>query len=145
MTIFPTILVLNGLLQYQPAISPLLPTPLTLLIHDLREDGFRVVEDTHFVTLHSNEEPVIVVGHSQGGGAALRYAERMKREAKFNPLVITFDAAPNYRCPTRCINFMSRQYPPVPGASNINSNSKCSRGMNRMRIATPRSRASDRV
>jgi pimeloyl-ACP methyl ester carboxylesterase len=81
MTIFPTILVLNGLLQYQPA---------------------------------------IVVGHSQGGGAALRYAERMKREAKFNPLVITFDAAPNYRCPTRCINFMSRQYPPVPGASNIN-------------------------
>jgi pimeloyl-ACP methyl ester carboxylesterase len=116
--IFPTILIINGLLQYQTT-----PTPTTMLANDLREMGFRVVEDTHFLARHADEEPVIVIGHSQGGGTALQFAWRMRREAKYNPLVITFDAAPVMRCPTRCINFQSRDYKamPVPGAQNIDA------------------------
>lgn len=118
----PTILILNGLLQYQTAI-PLAPTPTTLLANDLRELGFRVVVDTHFVWSHGDEEPIVVMGHSRGGGAALRFAARMKAEAKFQPLVITFDAVPAYRCPTRCINFQSKEYRllAVPGATNIDA------------------------
>jgi pimeloyl-ACP methyl ester carboxylesterase len=113
----PTVLVLNGILM-MPAV---MPTPLSVLVNELRADGFRVIEDSHFVWMHGDEEPVIVIGHSQGGGTALRYAARMKREAKYNPLVITFDAVPTYRCPTRCINFQTKGYRllPVPGAQNI--------------------------
>ena len=118
----PTILILNGLLQYQTAI-PLAPTPTTLLVNDLREMGFRVVEDTHFVWSHGDEEPVVVMGHSRGGGSALRFAERMKKEAKYQPLVITFDAVPVMKCPTKCINFQSKEYKllPIPGAQNIDA------------------------
>jgi pimeloyl-ACP methyl ester carboxylesterase len=119
-----TILVLNGLLQYQTMLPVPMPTPTSLLVNDLREMGFRVIVDTHLVWSHSDEEPVIVMGHSRGGGAALRYAERMKKEAKFNPLVITFDAVPPYKCPvSRCINFQSKEYKllPVPGAQNIDA------------------------
>lgn len=117
----PTILIINGLLQYQTAVG--LPTPTTPLANDLRELGFRVVIDTHFV-LHGDEEPVAVIGHSRGGGAALRFAERMKREAKYNPLVITFDAVPVMRCPVaRCVNFQSKEYRllAIPGAQNIDA------------------------
>lgn len=119
----PTILVLNGLLQYQTMLPVPMPTPTMLLINDLRAAGFRVIEDTHLVWSHSDEEPVIIIGHSRGGGAALRYAERMKKEAKFNPLVITFDAVPPYKCPTKCVNFQSKEYKllPVPGAQNIDA------------------------
>jgi pimeloyl-ACP methyl ester carboxylesterase len=119
----PTILVLNGLLQYQTMLPVPMPTPTRMLINDLKEQGFRVIEDTHFVFSHSDEEPVIVMGHSRGGGAALRFAERMKAEAKYQPLVITFDAVPTYRCPTKCINFQSKEYKllPVPGAQNIDA------------------------
>jgi pimeloyl-ACP methyl ester carboxylesterase len=117
MMTLPTILVLNGILM-MPA---LMPTPLSLLVNELRADGFRVIEDSHFVWAHADEEPVIIIGHSQGGGTALRYAARLKREAKYQPLVITFDAVPTYRCPTRCINFQTSGYKamPVPGAQNI--------------------------
>lgn len=118
---FPTILVINGLLQYQTLISA--PTPTSLVVSDLREIGFRVVEDTHFLSLHNDEEPVVVIGHSQGGGTALRFALRMKKEAKYNPLVITFDAVPVMRCPTKCINFQSNDYKalPIPGAQNLDA------------------------
>lgn len=120
----PTILVLNGLLQYQTMLPVPMPTPTKLLISDLREAGFRVVEDTHFVFSASDEEPVVVMGHSRGGGAALRFAERMKKEAKYQPLVITFDAVPIMKCPTRCINFQSTEYKllKIPGADNIDAN-----------------------
>jgi len=119
----PTILVLNGLLQYQTMLPVPLPTPTKLLINDLREIGFRVVEDTHFIFSASDEEPVVVIGHSRGGGAALRFAARMKQEVKYNPLVITFDAVPVMHCPTRCVNFQSKEYRllPVPGAQNIDA------------------------
>lgn len=119
----PTILILNGLLQYQTAI-PLAPTPTTLLVQDLKEMGFRVITDTHFVWSHGDEEPVVVMGHSRGGGSALRFAERMKKEARYEPLVITFDAVPTMRCPTRCVNFQSTEYKllKVPGADNVDAN-----------------------
>jgi pimeloyl-ACP methyl ester carboxylesterase len=119
----PTILILNGLLQYQTAI-PLAPTPTTLLVQDLKEMGFRVIADTHFVWAHGDEEPVVVMGHSRGGGAALRFAERQKAHAKYEPLVITFDAVPTMKCPTRCVNFQSTEYKllKVPGADNIDAN-----------------------
>jgi pimeloyl-ACP methyl ester carboxylesterase len=117
----PTILILNGLLQYQTAVG--LPSPTTLLVQDLQALGFRVVTDTHLVWAHGDEDPVVVMGHSRGGGAALRFAARMKAEAKFQPLVITFDAVPAYRCPTRCINFQSAEYRllKVPGAQNLDA------------------------
>jgi pimeloyl-ACP methyl ester carboxylesterase len=117
MPTLPTILVLNGILM----MPMLLPTPLRLLISDLRDMGFRVVEDTHFMMSYTDEEPVVIIGHSRGGGTALQYAAKLKREAKFQPLVITFDAVPPYRCPTHCINFQTREYKsiPVPGAQNI--------------------------
>lgn len=121
----PTILVLNGLLQYQTMLPVPMPTPTKPLINDLREMGFRVIEDTHLIWSHGDEEPVVVMGHSRGGGAALRFAERMKREAKFQPLVITFDAVPVMRCPVqRCINFQSTEYKllKIPGADNIDAN-----------------------
>jgi len=119
----PTILIINGLLQYQTLLPVPMPTPTTLLANDLREMGFRVVVDTHLVWSHGDEEPVVVMGHSRGGGSALRFAERMKREAKYNPLVITFDAVPIIRCPTRCVNFQSTEYRllKVPGADNVSA------------------------
>jgi pimeloyl-ACP methyl ester carboxylesterase len=119
----PTILVLNGLLQYQTMLGVPMVTPTSLLVNDLRELGFRVVEDTHLVWAHGDEEPVVVIGHSRGGGSALRFAARMKAEAKFQPLVITFDAVPTLKCPTRCINFQSKEYKllAVPGAQNIDA------------------------
>ena len=120
----PTILVLNGLFQYQTMLPVPMPTPTKLLVMDLREQGFRVIEDTHFALAITDEEPVVIIGHSRGGGAALQFAMRMKREVKFNPLVITFDAVPPYKCPTKCINFQSKEYKllPVPGAQNIDAN-----------------------
>lgn len=120
----PTILIINGLLQYQTLLPVPMPTPTTLLANDLRELGFRVVVDTHLVWQHGDEEPVVVMGHSRGGGSALRFAERMKKEAKYQPLVITFDAVPTMRCPVaRCVNFQSKEYKllSVPGAQNIDA------------------------
>jgi pimeloyl-ACP methyl ester carboxylesterase len=118
-----TILVLNGLLQYQTMLPVPMPTPTSMLVNDLRAAGFRVIEDTHLLWAHGDEEPVIVIGHSRGGGAALRFAERMKKETKYNPLVITFDAVPVMRCPTKCVNFQSKEYKllPIPGAQNIDA------------------------
>lgn len=115
----PTILLLNGLLQYQPAIL----TPLGMGMFGLRpmleEMGFRVITDTHLALRSTEEEPVAVIGHSAGGGAALKFAEGQVRNARFHPIVITFDAVPPYKCPTRCFNFKSAAYWPVPGATNI--------------------------
>jgi pimeloyl-ACP methyl ester carboxylesterase len=120
----PTILVINGLLQYQTMLPVPMPTPTSLLVNDLRAQGFRVVEDTHLVWSHGDEEPVIVMGHSRGGGAALRFAERQKKAAKYEPMVITFDAVPVMKCPVaRCVNFQSKEYRllSIPGAQNIDA------------------------
>lgn len=119
----PTILVINGLLQYQTLLPVPMPTPTSLLVNDLREMGFRVVVDTHLVWQHGDEEPVAVIGHSRGGGAALRYGQRMKELAKYQPLIVTFDAVPVMRCPTRCVNFQSVEYKllKIPGAQNIDA------------------------
>jgi pimeloyl-ACP methyl ester carboxylesterase len=120
----PTILIINGLLQYQTMLPVPMPTPTSGIVSDLREIGFRVIEDTHLLWAHNDEEPVVVIGHSRGGATALRFAEKQKREVKYNPMVITFDAAPPMRCPVaRCINFQSKEYRllPVPGAQNIDA------------------------
>jgi pimeloyl-ACP methyl ester carboxylesterase len=119
----PTILIINGLLQYQTLLPVPMPTPTSLLANDLREMGFRIVIDTHFVFSASDEEPVAIIGHSRGGGAALRFGLRQKELTKYNPLIVTFDAVPVMRCPTRCVNFQSAEYRllKIPGAQNIDA------------------------
>ena len=114
----PTAVLLNGLAMYQPNSM----TPLAPLADDLREQGWRVIMDTHFMMRADDEEPVVIIGHSMGGGKALEFAARQKERALFEPTVITLDAAPAWRCPVKtCINLKTPLYPPVAGARNIDA------------------------
>ena len=114
----PTAVLLNGLAMYQPNSM----TPLAPLADDLRRQGWRVIMDTHFMMRADDEEPVVIIGHSAGGGKALEFAARQKERTLFEPTVITLDAAPAWRCPVKtCINLKTRFYPPVAGATNIDA------------------------
>ena len=107
----PTAVLLNGLAMYQPNSM----TPLAPLADDLREQGWRVIMDTHFMMRADDEEPVVIIGHSMGGGKALEFAARQKERALFEPTVITLDAAPAWRCPVKtCINLKTPLYPLLP-------------------------------
>ncbi len=116
----PTALLFNGLAQYQPGIL----TPLAPLAADLRQQGWRVLIDTHLGLYTRNEEPVLIIGHSAGGARAYMFAKRMVQEAKFHPAVITLDAATVwgdvYTCPVEsCINIHTATYPKIPGSYNL--------------------------
>lgn len=114
----PTAVLLNGLAMYQPNSW----TPLAPLADDLRRQGWRVIMDTHFMMRADDEEPVVIIGHSAGGGKALEFAARQKQRTLFEPTVITLDAAPAWRCPVKtCINLKTPLYPPVAGATNIDA------------------------
>ena len=114
----PTAVLLNGLAMYQPNSM----TPLAPLANDLRRQGWRVIMDTHFMMRADDEEPVVIIGHSAGGGKALEFAARQKERTLFEPTVITLDAAPAWRCPVKtCINLKTPLYPPVAGAKNIDA------------------------
>jgi len=114
----PTAVLLNGLAMYQPDRM----TPLAPLADDLRKQGWRVVMDTHFMMHADDEEPVVIIGHSMGGGKALEFAAQQKARVLFEPTVITLDATPARRCPVKtCINLKTPLYPPVAGARNIDA------------------------
>ena len=116
----PTAVLFNGLAQYQPGIL----TPLAPLASDLREQGWRVVIDSHLGLWTRSEEPVLVIGHSAGGARAYMFGKRLADEAKFHPMIITLDAATVwgdvYRCPVEnCINIHTLTYPRIPGSYNL--------------------------
>lgn len=116
----PTVILFNGLAQYQPGIL----TPLAPLAADLRRQGWRVLIDSHLGLQTRDEEPVLVIGHSAGGARAFMFAKRMVDEAKFHPTVITLDAATIwgdvYRCPVEsCVNIHTPTYPRIPGSLNL--------------------------
>ncbi len=114
----PTAVLLNGLAMYQPDSM----TPLAPLAEDLKRQGWRVIMDTHFMMRADDEEPVVIIGHSAGGGKALEFAKRQKELVLFEPVVITFDATPARPCPVKtCINLKTMFYPPVAGATNIDA------------------------
>jgi hypothetical protein len=118
----PTALLFNGLAQYQPGIL----TPLAALASDLRNQGWRVVIDSHLGLFTRNEEPVLVIGHSAGGARAYMFGKKMVDEAKFHPLIVTLDAATVwgdvYRCPVEnCINIHTLTYPKIPGSYNLSA------------------------
>jgi len=118
----PTALLFNGLAQYQPGAL----TPLAPLANDLRQQGWRVLIDTHLGLSTRDEEPVLIIGHSAGGARAYMFGKRMVTEAKFHPTIITLDAATVwgdvYRCPVeQCINIHSPTYPKIPGSYNLAS------------------------
>lgn len=118
----PTVVMYDGALQYQPAI--LRPLSLSGLAAKLERQGFRVVPDTHLALETDDEEPVAYIGHSAGGAAALKAAKRQAEQAKYKPLVITFDAAPHWagvwHCAVDvCLNFKTLGYPDIKGAKNI--------------------------
>jgi hypothetical protein len=118
----PTALLFNGLAQYQPGIL----TPLAALANDLRQQGWRVVIDTHLGLYTKSEEPVLIVGHSAGGARAYMFGKKMVDEAKFHPAIITLDAATVwgdvYRCPVEsCINIHTLTYPKIPGSYNLSA------------------------
>lgn len=125
----PTAVLINGATIYTP--DPF--TPLSLLANMLRAAGYRVVVTTHF-TLCEDEEPVIVVGHSAGGAAALACAERLVVQVKYHPTVITLDAAPWWRGVWRChvetcINIRTPGYPKISGAKDIPINTSSHVGL----------------
>ena len=118
----PTVLLFNGLAQYQPGIL----TPLAALANDLRRQGWRVVIDSHLGLYTKSEEPVLIVGHSAGGARAYMFGKKMVDEAKFHPAIITLDAATVwgdvYRCPVEsCINIHTLTYPKIPGSYNLSA------------------------
>jgi len=114
----PTAVLLNGLAMYQPNSM----TPLARLADDLRRQGWRVIMDTHFMMRADEEEPVVIIGHSAGGGKALEFAALQKQRTLFEPTVITLDATPAWRCPVKtCINLKTPFYPSVAGATNIDA------------------------
>jgi hypothetical protein len=118
----PTALLFNGLAQYQPGIL----TPLAALANDLRQQGWRVVIDSHLGLFTKSEEPVLIVGHSAGGARAYMFGKKMVEEAKFHPAIITLDAATVwgdvYRCPVEsCINIHTLTYPKIPGSYNLSA------------------------
>ena len=118
----PTALLFNGLAQYQPGAL----TPLAPLANDLRQQGWRVLIDTHLGLSTRDEEPVLIIGHSAGGARAYMFGKRMVDAVKFHPTIITLDAATVwgdvYRCPVEsCINIHSATYPKIPGSYNLAS------------------------
>ncbi len=115
----PTILLLDGLFiyvhQHYVGVSDLAPR--------LNAMGYRAVVDTHLMNRTAREEPAVIVGHSMGGSAALRFAREMKESGKPPPVVITIDAAfgsPPCAVP-RCINFRSPGFPAIEGAENVDA------------------------
>jgi pimeloyl-ACP methyl ester carboxylesterase len=115
----PTILLLDGLFIYvhqaYVGVSDLAPR--------LNAMGYRAVVDTHLMNRTAREEPAVIVGHSMGGSAALRFAREMKESGRPPPVVITIDAAfgsPSCAVP-RCINFRSPGFPAIEGAENVDA------------------------
>lgn len=108
----PLAILLNGLLAYQPASL----TPLAPLGSLLEKHGYEVCITNHFNTGCAGREPVLIIGHSQGGASALELAQRYPAAR-----VVTFDAVRMPRCASRsgCLNFRTPGYPRVPGALNI--------------------------
>lgn len=119
----PTVAIIDGALQYQPAI--LRPLSLSGIRGKLERLGYRVVTSTHFGEGLVGEEPVLLVAHSAGGARAHCFAKEQVEQAKFHPVVITLDAAPwwcdhIYQCPVEfCINIKTLGYPNIRGARNI--------------------------
>lgn len=131
----PTAVLFDGLLMYQPALM----RPLAPLAGDLERQGWRVVQDTHLGIFSIDEEPVVVIGHSAGGAKALAFAKHQAELARFQPHVITLDAAPwwsgVYHCPVKvCVNMRTPTYPPIRGARNVSVT-----GVSHVTIATDRS------
>jgi hypothetical protein len=107
-----TVILVNGLLMYQPAVM----TPLASLAARFEDAGWNVCVDNHFNTKCKMTKVDLVIGHSQGGKTAIELAWKLRP-----PLVVTFDAVRMRSCPpdVRCVNFRTRGYPNVQGAQNI--------------------------
>ncbi len=117
----PSAVLCNGAFQYQPAMF----TPLASLGDKLERQGWRVVIDNH-ILCGEGEEPVLIIGHSAGGAAALAFAKRQVEQTKFHPTVILLDAAPwwsgVYRSPVaHCFSIRTPAYPKIPGCKNIDA------------------------
>jgi hypothetical protein len=115
----PAALLLDGLFIYvhqsYVGVSALAPM--------LERMGYSAAVDTHLMTRSAQREPVLIIGHSMGGSAALRRAREMVVAGKPAPVVITIDAAfGSPPCPVpRCINYYSPGFPKVEGAENIDA------------------------
>lgn len=96
---------------------------VSALARPLRQQGFRTVTDTHFLTREANVVPDVIIGHSLGGSTALTFARDLVKKGQPAPLVITIDAAPGSpACPVaRCINIHGPTFPDVRRAENIDA------------------------
>lgn len=113
----PTVLLLDGLFIYvhQQYVG------VSALAGMLDRLGYRTLVDTHLMTRTANAAPDVIIGHSMGGSAALKYAREMIAAGKPAPVIITIDAAfGSPACPVpRCTNIRTPGFPDIVGAENI--------------------------
>ena len=115
----PLVLLLDGLGVYVE--SPYIG--VSRLARPLQQQGFQTRTDSHLMYGTRGLAPDVIIGHSMGGEAALRYARQMVRSGYPAPLVITIDAAPTQpACAVpRCVNIAGPGFLKVPGAVNISA------------------------
>ncbi|PZQ79801.1 MAG: hypothetical protein DI549_18995 [Ancylobacter novellus] len=130
----PSILLLNGL-----GVSTLnAGIGLNPLARRLWQDGYEVTVDSHTMVRSAGMAPDVIIGHSMGGVAALRYAARLVAGGAPEPVVITIDAAPAAPpCPVRrCYAIRGAGFAPVPGAVNITARALGARASSHLRLPT---------
>lgn len=128
----PTILLLNGL-----GVSTLnAGIGLNPLARRLRQEGYDAYVDSHAMTRSAGMVPDVIIGHSMGGVAALRYAAHLVANGAPEPMVITIDAAPAAPpCPVhRCYAIRGPGFAPVPGAVNIRARALGARASSHLRL-----------
>lgn len=115
----PLVLLLDGLGVYVE--SPYIG--VSRLARPLQQQGFQTRTDSHLMYGTRGLVPDVIIGHSMGGEAALRYARQLVKSGYAAPLVITIDAAPTQpACAVpRCVNIAGPGFLKVPGAVNISA------------------------
>jgi pimeloyl-ACP methyl ester carboxylesterase len=132
----PTILLLNGL-----GVSTLnAGIGLNPLARRLRQEGYDAYVDSHAMGRSAGMVPDVIIGHSMGGVAALRYAAYLVANGAPEPVVITIDAAPAAPpCPVRrCYAIRGPGFAPVPGAVNITARALGARASSHLRLPAHR-------